>query len=1353
MPPHLKRILAAIIAVSWAISPALTHASGTCSLDKTQVALLQPGAQEQITVSCTCPNARVLAEPTGFIAYFDSQNTWYDAPKTFTILTREIGQTTLALSWYCEGSQELTPTLYIDVNVGPPSTATDISSANTVDSCVVADPVDTYTGELIQFPAADLDLGGPMPLRFFRYYASALQAANISGVMGTNWRHNFEWRLEANPIAVDIITSRGRLIRFVKEQNGRWQLEGRQDIPYQLVLDELTGRFTLLDPTNDHAYLFGTNGQLLAIDDDQGRQHTLSYTADGQLSSVEDGLGRRIDFIYNTAGQLTLIKDDNGREVTFGYTDGRLTRIRNAAGKTTTHTYNDQGLLTTTTRPKGNTLSHQQWNDAGRVVLQTDPLGNTTRFNYNGLITTVTDALGERFTVTHNDQGVLEQIERRDGLTLTIASDESQRRSSLTDTAGGITRYEHHPESGKLNRITRPDDTATTAVYTVRPAASGINRYDLTAITHPDGTTERFRRDDNGALIEYTDPSDATWTFRHDTNGYLRDLTNPLGGQILARYNPDGTLSSIRDPHGNTTSYRYDAQRRLIETTFADGSSIIANHDPLDRPLAITDPRGNTTRYTWDDNGNLSSITDRAGAITRITYDDKDRPTALTDDLGGSHRTHYDALNRITALTDPNGNRSEFRYDQNGRIIAFIDPNGNRWQWGYDAKGAPTTLTSPAEHTFLFTTDPQGRITEIRDPLGHSTRYSYDAMGRLLQITDPMDKTIQRRHDPRGHLSAITLPEGISATYTRDATGNVTEITDPGGNIWKRDYDEGGRLTQTTDPLGRNTTRDYDQRNRLSTLQYPEGMGVRTDGYDANGNLIQRQYSDGTELRFRYDAEDRLIGGNGLEMSRDNLGRITDSNGIGISYDPGGRITTITYAEGKTLTYRYDGNDRPIQISDWGGGTITLTWDNEGRLTTIERPNGIITRYEYDAIGRITAINHGELAHIRLRRNAAGHITQAERKLPVAASAIPLDNLRHDYDAAAQISNTPHRYDAMGRRLQDPIATYRWDLASRLIETDKARHDYDALGYRLSRTIAGERRQYVWNLALKLPSMTIERDADGNDLRYHIYLPNGVLLYSIDADSNSRRFYHFDEAGNTRFVTDGDAEVIAAYAHSPFGVLLKQNGMLDNPFTWQGQWGIHDDGNGLYYFRARYYDARSGRFLSKDPLHLKLATNPASPSTESDEPLLTPPALNPYTFAKLNPLSFHDPNGEEPVTIAIVAGGIVAAGTALYRLGKWIEGVWVEQEVVRKNAVILKDPTLPKNYDNKVMSEEAPAEFANFCASIPGTTATGPVHGAPVDDVAQFATQTAISATGLDKPPGKRSRGILSTALDYWFGS
>src|SRR5207302_9463406 len=164
---------------------------------------------------------------------------------------------------------------------------------------------------------------------------------------------------------------------------------------------------------------------------------------------------------------------------------------------------------------------------------------------------------------------------------------------------------------------------------------------------------------------------------------------------------------------------------------------------------------------------------------------------------------------------------------------------------------------------------------------------------------------------------------------------------------------------------------------------------------------------------------------------------------------------------------------------------------------------------------------------------------------------------------------------------------------------------YDGFHQRISRTAAdGTTQNYVLNYALGFPSIAIVQSG-GADQRYYVYLPNGALLYAIEAGDNSHHYYHFDELGSTMFLTDDGGSVTDQYGATPFGETVTASGSTVNPFTWLGQWGVMQEGStGLYYMRFRYYDSATARFLSRDPI-----------------PQLEPRAINPYQYATANPLS------------------------------------------------------------------------------------------------------------------------------------
>jgi len=112
-------------------------------------------------------------------------------------------------------------------------------------------------------------------------------------------------------------------------------------------------------------------------------------------------------------------------------------------------------------------------------------------------------------------------------------------------------------------------------------------------------------------------------------------------------------------------------------------------------------------------------------------------------------------------------------------------------------------------------------------------------------------------------------------------------------------------------------------------------------------------------------------------------------------------------------------------------------------------------------------------------------------------------------------------------------------------------------------------------------------------------------------------------------VTDKTGGAIGEYVYRPFGETYFEAGTHFR-YLYTGQ--EHDFETGLYFYNARYYDARLARFISADTI---------VPGA------FDPQALNRYTYVRNNPIIYTDPSGHCPLCIAILIGaavGTVSAG-------------------------------------------------------------------------------------------------------------
>jgi RHS repeat-associated protein len=89
-----------------------------------------------------------------------------------------------------------------------------------------------------------------------------------------------------------------------------------------------------------------------------------------------------------------------------------------------------------------------------------------------------------------------------------------------------------------------------------------------------------------------------------------------------------------------------------------------------------------------------------------------------------------------------------------------------------------------------------------------------------------------------------------------------------------------------------------------------------------------------------------------------------------------------------------------------------------------------------------------------------------------------------------------------------------------------------------------------------------------------------------ESTAGASGYYEQDGLGSVTSLTNGAGALAQMYTDDSFGNLTASQGTLANPFRYTGR--EFDPETGLYYYRARYYDAKVGRFLSEGTLHFTL---------------------------------------------------------------------------------------------------------------------------------------------------------------------
>jgi RHS repeat-associated protein len=1025
----------------------------------------------------------------------------------------------------------------------------------------------------------------------------------------------------------------------------------------------------------------GNNCRLACVTDRNGNAVTYQYQndADNVPVGIFDGFGREINIALDgDSGNITAVTDHAGRGFNFGIDDsaddnGNVTSLRSVTdpmGNATTFQYqvvahdgdNYRHNVAGIEYPEGNIPYKQRYiysdalnTEAIRVDLQTDAYGNETAVAYghpegdDTYQATITNAdTGTEIYEHHSYQSRPKSFTDAKGNKTEFEKNEHEQISAMTDRLGNQTGVTYHAESGKLASVTDAKGDMTTHTFTsqVQTVTNPLNAetvdftyYNVTRIDHPDGSFETYGYDANGNMTEKTDGRGKTWTNEYDGNGFLTRVTRPTGGVTEYDYNPDKTVAGVSE-NGRTTTYGYDTYKRVSQVTYPNGSIVAYTYDLNDRILTMVekdhadDAEFETTTFAYDKNGNMTSITDTNGNDIVYTYNLMDKVESVTDKRDSVITYGYDEMNRAAVVTDPLGSTTQFAYNTQGQISEITNAATRTWLREYGKEGLIASETTPMGRTSLYRRDHMGRLTAMEDPLGGTTEFLRDDLGRVTKIIDPTRKETAYTYDGVGDLLSVAPAAAGIATYVRNDGGNLLSISDLNNKVWSFSYEADGTQSGKTDPL--NNTWGYTfTGDTLTRIDYPGGEN-QVITLDSRDNVIRREFSEGPILDFVYTPDRLLKSADKIEMDHDLSGnvvkttnRIVDADIVFTStYDAGSNLKTVVYDDTLfTVTYEYNNLSQLIGVSDnLSGIDIDLTYNDDGELTGIARSNGIATTYTRNGAGRIIRQQDGDIIDIDYETDAAGRIKKIDyQTVPIDPTTLNEPEKVFSYNDASEISTAGFAYDERGR-LTASVApfgdlTYTWDGASRLKTVGAVNLEYNGLNDLVSRSQDGTTTLYPRHRGIDTRPAMAEKNADSGEYgRYYVWTPDGTLLYGVNPGDNSTVHYHFDAyTGSTLALTDGDGELSDAYAYSPYGTLLSHTGPNIQPFTFVGRYGVVslDDGSTFYNMKDRFYDAYSGRFISRERMWPD-TTNPLN--------------LNPYQYANNNPVSLIDPLGLSVVT-------------------------------------------------------------------------------------------------------------------------
>ncbi len=1020
---------------------------------------------------------------------------------------------------------------------------------------------------------------------------------------------------------------------------------------------------------------YDSAGSLAGITDATGREVLTIGSLNGKIVSVTDLAGRSIEYTY-LEDRLSTFRDAVGELWTYQYDDGgKLVAVTNPLLYTDYFSYDAEGRATVHIDRSGERETvHYSETEAQAVIVDKRGFLRSVEFDERGRPLRGVDPFGNTFqAVWDEDNNWTEKMDPR-GNKILRSYDSRGNVLIERDSAGHLEEMTYEAEFNQLKTYTNAEESTVTYNYDANKNLSTVSReVDGKVIV------DSFTYDSLGQLVEAKDAEGREYTLTYGSNGVVETQTNGIGDSTTFISNEIGLLEEVEDPEknrmtaeyndrmqpvmvkgwfGNQVDFQYDEVGQLSEVSGSIGFRKWF-HDPVGRQTSSIDPLGHKTQYEYDADGNRIAAIDGKGNRTSFVFDAVGRRLGVVDALGNTWSWGYcneigvasqcgggsscgpytsnaafchltdpkgntftrelDARGFVTSIVDPEGNTTLFEYDRLGRKTATVDALQKRTELKYNEADLLTSVLEPNGAVTIFEYDGSGNQILMKNAEGHIWRQSFDELDRLKTKSDPLDNTIEYRYDSLGNSTGWTDANGQDVEYVYDVNrlvkivgqgGSIAEFTHwPDGKI-KTAFNEEVHLDYAYDSLGRPIQVDN------STLA--ESMGYR---YDPAGNISKRIRSEG-EVQYSYNArnelveiEDPVLGS--FEFEYDSVGRrtrMTHPNNLvtTYSYDRASRLESVLVRDSNEdivdgFSYAYDSVGK--RLSSKNLKTLSVReykYDEVGRLVRWEDDSGEFEEFSYDLVGnRLSKLSPG--------RQVAYSYDEANRLKEMVVAATD--------DPEASIDSVSYDWDDNGNLIKKDIdehdIVFRYDSLNRLTEVIDGTEDSISMGYgpngeRVRRSQGSEDTRFLVDFVSeqRLPQVIASFGSNGERNDYFVFGPRIDEPLGV-SDASGAKYLHHDGLGSISALSSDGGDVVGSLSYSPFGTAVE--GASSSRFTFTGR---EQDTENLMYYRARYYEPETGRFLSRD-MWEGSQENPVS--------------IHKYAYAMNDPINMTDPSGNTPL--------------------------------------------------------------------------------------------------------------------------
>ncbi|MFH1777330.1 MAG: RHS repeat-associated core domain-containing protein [Candidatus Omnitrophota bacterium] len=674
----------------------------------------------------------------------------------------------------------------------------------------------------------------------------------------------------------------------------------------EYTVDPLNGNVTKIKDALAYEtnFTYWPNGKVKTTTNAKSKTSNFEYDQYGNLSKFINALGKETNYGYDLVGNCTSVTDANSHTKSFGFDDlDRLVNITypEPGFSDISFTYDENNNLKTITKilNAANKTTSLAYNENNQLVSLIDPMGHNTVYVYDpmGNLKKVTDA-NNNFVSWDYDvlQRPLKFYDRMNYVT--EYTYDGQNRSSIKDAETNVTGYQYDG-ADRLDVTTFPDTSTEDCSYDKagrliqKKQRNGLSvSYEYTARNKlerdksPGGSGRYYQYDSVKNFISVTD-NYGTIAYGYDDVNRITSVTGPGYGDIQYTYDDAGNRKTMTDYDGNIINYEYNANDNLKRIKDSTNQILVEyTYDALGRRIRSDYLNGTYTEYTYNDADWLTSVVNRHSGGSVIssfsyTHDDVGNRLTMTTQQGAYTYT-YDNNYQLKTAAYPDSTNITYNYDKvgnrtsvvkNGNTAIYVPNNLNQYEqvegidYNYDLNG---NLTFDGEFTYIYqyygsqymlsqvkNSDVSASVSFIHNyrnqvtstnSLGVGVRYYYDGDRCIMEKDSSSGTTISRYvYGEKLDEPVVMYKNGQTYFYHFDGLGNVVNLTDSSGNVVETyTYDAFGKPDQISgigNPYyfaGRryyDTIEIYYNRNRFYNPKLGRFISPDPDGYKDDINL------------------------------------------------------------------------------------------------------------------------------------------------------------------------------------------------------------------------------------------------------------------------------------------------------------------------------------------------------------------------------------------------------------------------------------------------------------------------------------------------------------------------------------